>query len=562
MRLLVELSRRKVLRTAAIYVAAAWLLLQVAELLLQMLEVPAWGLKLVFVMLVVGFPIALILSWTLQVTPQGLKREIAPSAAAAPADKPPTDDSATRAGAEPRVRSPEAASDLSIAVLPFDNMSDDPANVHFADGLSEELLNLLSRIATLRVVARTSSFSFKGRAVGATAIARELGVAHLLEGSVRKSGNRIRITAQLIRGSDASHVWSQTYDRDLTDIFAVQDEIASAVVDELEVKLLGVTAPKSWRTDPEAYAHFLRGRQFLDLASTEGYARAITELEATLRIDPRFGPAWAVLGALYWGQANNSLIDYAEGARRARAHAEKAHQLDPTLADPLSLLGYLDAIEHVDVAGGLARMERASRIEPNTPRILTRLANVLIGRGRLDDAMIYCRRALRADPLSALAHAVCGNACYFAGNLEEAETLRRRVLVLSPGWLSGHFYLGRVLLARGDIPAALAEMQLEQSEFWRLTGLAIVRHAMGQPAESDAALEALSEFDLGGAAYQLAQIHGFRGEADAAFGWLDRAVATHDAGLVFVRVDPLLAALHGDPRWEAFLAGSAANKTN
>jgi len=407
------------------------------------------------------------------------------------------------------------------------------------------------------VIARTSSFSFKGRAVGATVIARELGVAHLLEGSVRKAGNRIRITAQLIRGSDATHVWSQTFDRDLTDIFAVQDEIASAVVDELEVKLLGVAAPKSWRTDPEAYAHFLRGRQFLDLASTEGYARAITELEAALAIDPGFGPAWAMLGALYWGQANNSLIDYAEGARRARAHATKAHKLDPRLADPLSLLGYLDAIERVDVAGGLERMERAIRIEPNNPRILTRLANVLIGCGRLDESMGYCRQALRADPLSALAHAVCGNACYFAGQLEEAEALRRRVLELSPGWLSGHFYLGRVLLARGDLQGALAEMQLEQSDFWRLTGLAIVCHALRQPAESDAALKALSEFDLGGAAYQLAQIHGFRGDVDAAFEWLQRAAAAHDAGLVFARVDPLLTGLHGDPRWETFVASSA-----
>jgi TolB-like protein/Tfp pilus assembly protein PilF len=554
MRLFAELRRRKVFRTAAIYAASAWLLLQVAQFLLQMLEVPAWGLKLVFVLLVIGFPLALILSWMHQITPHGLRRELD-----SPASEPAAGDRA-RAADVPRpgysAPAPAAAAvaDNSIAVLPFANMSDDAANMHFADGLSEELLNLLSRIPGLRVVARTSSFSFRGRAVSAATIAQELNVSHLLEGSVRKAGNRIRITAQLIRGIDSSHVWSQAFDRDLIDIFAVQDEIAAAVVDELEIKLLGGTAPKSWPTDPDAYAHYLRGRHFFELASTTGYAQAITEFEAALAIDPKFGPAWAMLGALYWGEANNSLIDYAEGARRARANSERALALDPNLAEPLSLLGSFDVIEGVDVDGGMRRMERARQLEPHNQRILTRLANIAIRRGKMDDALRYCRQALRSDPLSANVHAIYGNTCYFLGRIEEAEAMRRKVLALSPGWLSGHFNLGRVLLARNDAAAALAEMQQEQSAFWRLTGLALVRHALGHAAESDAALEALMQLDLGGAAYQLVQVHAYRGEIDLAFAWLDRAVATHDSGLVFTRVDPLLAHLHADPRWGRFLS--------
>jgi len=529
MRLYAELKRRKVFQTAMIYAASAWLLLQVAQFLLQMFEVPAWGLKLVFVVLLVGFPLALILSWMHQITPQGLRRELD-----CPAPGP-------------------VAADNSIAVLPFANLSDDPANMHFADGLSEELLNLLARIPGLRVIARTSSFAFRGRAVSAAEIARELGVAHLLEGSVRKSANRIRVTAQLIRAADSSHAWSQTFDRDLSDIFAVQDEIAAAVVVELEIKLLGRAAPKARKTDPEAYAHYFRGRHFLDLASQTGYAQAITELEAALAIDPQFAPAWASLGALYWGEANNSLIDYAEGARRSRACSEKALALDPELAEPLSLLGYLDVIEAIDVDGGQRRMERARQLEPNNPRILTRLAHIAVRGGRMDDALLHSQQALQADPLSGLAHAAYSNVCYYAGRLDEAEVARRKLLALSPNWLSGHFNLAKVLLARNDAAAALAEVQHEQSAFWRLTGLALVHHAMGQQAQSDDALRELMDMHAGGEAYQLAQVHAFRGRNDTAFEWLERAAAAHDSGLTFARVDPLLRNLHADPRWSRFL---------
>jgi TolB-like protein/Flp pilus assembly protein TadD len=452
-----------------------------------------------------------------------------------------------------RVAGPATASDCSIAVLPFANMSDDPANAHFADGLSEELLNLLSRIQGLRVVARTSSFSFRGRAVDAATIARELGVAHLLEGSVRRAGNRVRVTAQLIRAADSSHAWSQAFDRDLGDIFAIQDEIASAVVRELEVKLLGKAAPKSWPTDTDAYAHYLRGRHFSELASKAGYERAISELEAALAIDPGFAPAWATLGSVYWSGANNSLINYAEGARRAREYSAKALALDPDLAEPMSLLGYFDVVESVDVDGGMRRLERGRELEPHNPRILTRLANIATRHGRLQDARRYCEEALRADPLNALVHAVHGNTSFFDGRLDEAEAMRRKVLELSPGWLSGHFYLGRILLQKGELEEALAEMRREQSAFWRLTGLAIVHHALGQAEASDAALSELMQMPTEGAGYQLAQVHAYRGDVDAAFGWLERAAASHDAGLGFAGFDPLLARLHGDARWRPFL---------
>jgi adenylate cyclase len=554
MRFLAELKRRKVIRTAAIYLAISWGVLQVAELLLGILEVPAWGLKLVFVGLLVGFPVALVLSWMHRFTLHGLERELeAPPAVGAPRTQAASvpDAAALPAPGVSAAMSPPPAH--SIAVLPFANMSEDASNEFFADGLSEELLNLLSRISGLRVIARTSSFAFKGRQVGAAAIARELNVAHLLEGSVRRSGNRIRIAAQLIRASDSTHVWSKSFDRDLGDIFAVQDEIAAAVVNELEIRILGATAPKSPTADPRAYALFLQGRHYFELYSSAGHEQALAALEESIAIDPAFAPAWASLGALYWSGANNGLVDYDDGARRARDASMKALAIDGTHAEAMSLLGILDVVAQRDIEGGIRRVERALELEPNNQRVLTRAGIIARRRGRLDDAIRHAERALRSDPLSPNAHASLGYCYYLAGRLEDAEVMRRKVLALSPGWLSGHYYLGRVLLARQDPEAALAEMQLESAPLWQLTGLAIVYHALGRHGESDAALAALKERNTIGISYQIAQVHAFRAEIDAAFEWLERALATHDSGLMDTASDPLLSNLHDDARWIAFL---------
>src|SRR5262245_49557188 len=548
-RFFAELRRRKVVQTAVLYAAFSWVALQVAELLFDMLEVPRWGLKLVFVLLLIGFPLALLLSWMHQLTPSGLQRE---SVSPEPAPQPPAP---VPGGSQPGAAPPTAAlpHDLatgpSIAVLPFANLSDDKANEYFADGLSEELLNLLSRLPGLRVVARTSSFSFKGRAVGVGEIARELKVAHLLEGSVRRSGSRVRIAAQLIRASNSSHVWSRVFDRDLSDIFAVQDEIAGAVAGELALSLLGSGVPKARPTDPRAYALYLQGRHYFSLLSASGFEQAIVALEGALAIDPGFGPAWATLGALYWGQANNSLIAYEEGSRRAREASEKALSLDPEQAEPLSLLGLLDVIEQRDVPIGLSRIARALELEPHNQRVLSRAANVARMRGRIDEAIRYAEQALHADPLSPNAHAVLGLTYYYAGRLEDAEAMRRKLLALSPGWLSGHYYLGRILLERGDLRGALAAMEQEPSPMWRLTGLALVQHALGNRAASDAAFDELRRTeDSIGIAYQFAEIHAYRGEIDSAFEWLERAEATHDSGLTDALANPMTRNLHADPR--------------
>ena len=382
MRLFAELKRRKVFQTAVIYAAAAWLLLQVAQLLLEMFGVPAWGLKLVFVLLVIGFPLALILSWMHQLTPQGLRREVDPPPGEPAAHNPARTVDVARPGIPAPASAAAVVADNSIAVLPFANMSDDPANMHFADGLSEELLNLLSRIPGLRVVARTSSFSFRGRAVNAATIAQELKVSHLLEGSVRKAGNRIRITAQLIRGADSSHLWSEAFDRDLNDIFAVQDEIAAAVVDELEIKLLGGATPKSWPTDPDAYAHYLRARHDLELASKPGYEQAVAGIEAALadRSQVRSGLGAAGRRVLGGGE---QFPDQLCGRRPPRTGLfRKGAGPGPESRRAPVTARLLDVLEGVDFDGGMRRVARARQLEPHNQRILSRLANVPSVAGR------------------------------------------------------------------------------------------------------------------------------------------------------------------------------------
>ena len=251
-------------------------------------------------------------------------------------------------------------------------------------------------------------------------------------------------------------------------MFAVQDEIASAVVDELELHLLGVQAPKAPHTDPRAYSLYLQGRHFFELYSSPGYEQALAVLNEALAIDRDFAPAWATLGALYWSAANNVLIDYDEGMQKARDASANALALDENHAEALSLLGVLDVVGQRDADLGMRRIARALELEPQNHRVLTRAGILARRNGRLEDGIRYAEEALRCDPLSPNAHAALGFCLYGAGRLDEAEAMRRKVLALSPGWLSGHYYLGRILLARDDLQGALATMQAEPGRMWRL----------------------------------------------------------------------------------------------
>jgi len=297
-----ELRRRKVVKAAIVYVVVAWLLIQIAEVIFEPLKLPDWSLTLVIVLAALGFPLALVLAWAFELSPDGLQRDKRHS------EGPATSSLIQPTGEHTAFNLPKTRSDVrrAIAVLPLTNMSGDPENEYFSDGISEELLNLLAKIPELRVISRTSAFSFKNKAIKVADVARELNVAHVLEGSVRKAGDRVRITAQLIRGDSDSHLWSETYDRTLEDIFAVQDEIAATVVQRLKVTLLGGD-PHVEPTDPRAYTLRLQARHLAKRFSAESYDQAIALYEQALAIDPDYVEALGGLANIYINQANFGL---------------------------------------------------------------------------------------------------------------------------------------------------------------------------------------------------------------------------------------------------------------
>ena len=387
-----ELKRRNVLRIAGLYVAGAWLVLQAAGTVLPMMDA-VWLSRSIVILLAIGFLPALVFAWAFEFTPEGLKREheVDRSESITPqtgkkldrvimgvlalalgyfaVDKfvlaPQREQAATEAGrAEGRTESlVKSYGDKSIAVLPFVNMSSDKDQEYFSDGISEELLNLLAKIPKLRVISRSSAFSYKGKDVKLAQVARELNVAHILEGSVRHAGNKVRITAQLIEARSDTHLWSNTWDRELDDIFAVQDEIAAAVVKQLKITLLG-QAPKAKEVNPEAYALFLQGRQLARQNRRESFQQAIPLLQQALAIDPGYAPAWAQLAEVYFIQAGGGFRPLEEGVRLAREAATKALTIDPDYAPAHDRLGFIAMTFDGDMATAALHYEHALALDP------------------------------------------------------------------------------------------------------------------------------------------------------------------------------------------------------
>ena len=455
----------------------------------------------------------------------------------------------------------------SIAVLPFLNMSRDEENEYFADGLAEELLNVLSKIRGLRVASRTSAFHFKGKDVDIATVAQKLNVATVLEGSVRKAGKRVRITAQLVEVATDSHLWSETYDRELEDIFAVQDDIAQSVVKELRSALLGDKAAVANATvkeevqaaargrgeNVEAYRFYLQGRFFEDYFTREGSAKALEYYRRALDIDPMYALACAGVARVYSDQAGAAWLPIAEGFGKAREAAQRALELNPDLAEAHAAMGGVRIFYDWDWQGADESLRRALELAPGNARILRSAAIVRLSLGRLEEAVELLRRAAALDPLAVPVHRTLAQICHAADLLDEAEAAARKALEINPNDGRSQFSLGLVLLARGRLDEAQKAFEHEVDDLRRLLGLALVHHASGRDADSRAALEALIEEDAEGSAYQIAEGYAGRGETDLCFEWLDRAYRQHDAGLPWMKLDPLLRGVRGDPRWQPFL---------
>ena len=378
----------------------------------------------------------------------------------------------------------------TIAVLPFVNMSPDRDQEYFSDGISEELLNLLARIPDLRVAARTSSFSFKGQDVGIPEIAKRLNVAYVLEGSVRRVGNQVRVTAQLIHGADGFHVSSTTYDRTLDDIFAIQDEIAADVVKQLQITLLG-NAPTTRKTDSEAYSLYLQSIQLSRRSTKEGFEKSETLLRRALEIDPNYAPAWGGLGANFGNKTVSGLMPPAEGFARAREANTRALEIDPQYAPAHAGLAFIAMYGDSDFAAAAKHLEHALSLDPANGRVLGNSATLLNLLGRKREAVALWKAVTVRDPVNINALFNLGTSQLNAGLLDEAVASYRTVLSLSPANGVAHYQMGVAMLLKGDGNGALAEFAQEPVEVFRMIGQPLAYHARGLKAESDAALTAL-----------------------------------------------------------------------
>ncbi|HMK87208.1 MAG TPA: protein kinase [Steroidobacteraceae bacterium] len=452
----------------------------------------------------------------------------------------------------PAVTNAKPLGEKSVAVLPFIDMSEKKDQEYFAEGLSEELINLLAQVQDLQVIARTSSFFFKGKSATVTQIAKTLGVANVLEGSVRKAGNRLRISAQLIRADNGYPLWSQAYDRDDTDIFAVQDDIARAVVAQLRLKLAPLSQSSARRTsNTEAYNQYLLGEQFYNRGTRDGFRLAIEAYRRAVALDPDYVAPHAGLALAEFYFANQT--GDASGYRRAQAEADEAMALGREDASAYSARGFMRYYITWDWVGAQADLEKALALDPGDTKGQRRYGRLLATLGRLPEAIAVTKRAIELDPLSSSAWQ--GLAEYFATTRDfaAAHEATRRALEISP---ESAFVLNNVAtlqLLEGRAEDALATCRKIDNEGYRLYGIAMAEHTLKNPKESQRALEELITKDAASDAFQIAEAYAWRGEKDRAFEWLERSYVQRDAGLAEIKFSPLLGSLHGDPRYQALL---------
>ena len=444
-----------------------------------------------------------------------------------------------------------SAGKTSIVVLPFANMSGDKDQEYFSDGLTEELTDVLTKNPKLQVTSRTSAFSFKGKDSDIKTIARKLNVTYALVGSVRKAENQVRITAQLIQATSDSNLWSQTYDRDTKNIFAVQDEISDAVSNALKVTLEGKHA-KAKEPVPEAYNNYLQGRYFFGKRTKEDLERAITYFEKAVQIDPGFARAWVGLSTTRTAQADRSYIPAKEAYEKARKEAQKALQIDPNSAEAYVQIGWIKRSFDWDWVGADAAYHRALELEPDNANAIRGKAALASTLGRFEEAIKLDEQAVRVDPLRISAYNNSGLDFYYAGRLQEAEKAYRKVWEMNSDYPGVHESLGFISLAQSKNQEALAEMLKEQEPIWRAQGLSLAYYAVRDKQKADAALNELLQNHKDDP-FTIAEVYAYRGEIDKAFEWLERAYTTRDVGLSNMKGDPLLRNLEHDPRYTSFL---------
>jgi adenylate cyclase len=591
-----ELKRRNVIRMAGLYLVGAWLLTQVASTVLPMFGAPDWLPRSVVILLAIGFLPALIFSWIFELTPEGLKRDqdvpmeqsIAPQTARRmdrmiigvlvlalayfAVDKFLLNQRREKSTATmPSSESKPSPNEKSVAVLAFANLSDDKGSEYFSDGVSEELLTVLQRIPGLHVAARTSAFSFKGKNATAQEIGQKLGVAYLVEGSVRRAGDSVRIAARLTQAATGEQLWSENFTRDLKDVFAVQTELAQTIVGCLSGQLTNASADpaakatiraqvqaaeKGGTKNVDAHQHYLQGRFFANRHSEKGADEALAEYQRAVELDSSFALAWAGLALTHVWYCNFSTEDRAAfdaHLARAREGAARALALEPNLPEALRVRAEIQLNFDFDWKGAGETLRTALALAPADPALLTDAGSLAVAKGDTTRGTALYREAVALDPVNPLARANLASTLALTGQFAEAQVEYARLVELSPASPTAHAGLGYGLVLQGKFEEAATAAKDDTAEWARLLVLAMARWSQKRIPESDAALARLIESAADIAAYQIAEVYAYREEKDRAFEWLERASRQRDPGLIGLRSDPFLRHLWVDPRWGAFL---------
>jgi TolB-like protein/Flp pilus assembly protein TadD len=567
MSLFAELKRRNVFRVGIAYMVLAWLLLQVGDTLAPALHLPEWINSALAFFLILGFPLAIFFAWAFEMTPEGLKLEkhVDRDASITPVTGRKLDRTiivmlvaalayfvwqSQKAPDEEVVET--VAGQPSIAVLPFENMSSDTEQEYFSDGLTEELLNLLAKISELKVTSRTSAFYYKGKDIKLADVGRELDVDHILEGSVRKSGNKIRITAQLIEVETDAHLWSETWDRNLDDVFQIQDEIAAKVVDELRVQLLG-ELPHAVATDGDTYSLFLQARHAINQRTHASLLRGEELVKKAIEIDPGYAPAWVLKAHIHSQQGDVGARLPREAAPLARQAVDRALQLDPDNAAAHALSGDLMVSFEHNYPDAKQTFERALELDPNDVDVLYQSSVYFAFIGRAEEALRLALRAYERDPMFVANLTGLSYMYNMLGRYEEAEAISRKRIDISPESFGSYAYLSMPLTLMGRHEEALEVANRERLDGFRQTMLAIIHWKLGNSAASDAALDALLDQQSGGWDWQVVAARAVRGEIDEAFAAMDAAYENRDTGLQLILGDPFVENLRGDPRYDAMV---------
>ena len=595
-RLFEQLKQRNVFRVAALYLVVCWLILEPVHVVFHMLDVPIWANRLVVMIMAVGFPAALIFAWVYEITPEGLKPttevsrgqsireltgrrlDIAIIAVLAVAlayfvvDKfwisKHVSSGDTRTAAVPSVAStaPTATPAFSppphsIAVLPFVNMSGDKEQEYFSDGLSEELLNSLSRINELQVAARTSSFYFKGEHADLGTIARRLNVASILEGSVRRSGQRVRISAELNNAVTGFHLWSETYDRDLGDILKLQTEIADAVAGALRIRLLGGAAEKvelGGTRNPEAFDAYLQGLKLARIANTAERCDApVKSFGAAIAADPNYALAYAHRSLIRWDCATYYTADWLQQAvgGGVRSDAARAIELAPALAAGYVAMSNLES-GLLNFPAADEACTRALALAPGNDQVLYYCSQLAAWFGHAEAAIALANRGVALDPINPRSYRALGDVLVFARRYDNAVTAYERSIAMDPehgdyAYAAG----GLAYYLAGNLPAALASCETRPDYVRSLVCKALLYGKLGRRADAAAAVAGAVQQAGDGGAYQYAQIYAQWGEPKTALDWLDKARRLGDPGLIYMRSDPLLDPLRNEPRFQTIERG-------